>query len=380
MSGTLRGRRNGSLGYDFRFDYDFTDYSEDFSYAHQSTDIGNGNVNASNRRERGRKSSLQRRDKYVPLSIAIVIKRLFSKDNNNNNNDDAVIHFIYTWSGRNSILAQILLKLGIIRERCLDTIEVPGNLLRLKSKKSSTVTKPRRRKSKIPMKKTPSAEDIFQKEKSENRMKRERIAQHISRLDKSSIQYKVLSQDKKLLRRIHKSELSKHILPSQTPVKKLTLEENPDGIWMLIHGLVFDISNVLDNHPGGVECLLDCTGVDATRVFDDVCHSDIAWEMLQNSCVGVMEEILSSDDEDEKEYAKKQSQSSTEPDESPPHTESETHLTEAENEDTRKDNYQLIWSDIALEYLVFVFFSLFGLLCFVSIQRRKWNEMEDGQW
>lgn len=359
------GQYRDSLGYDFRFDYDFMDYSKDVSYDGETR--GN-DVSISNRNER--RNGIERKEKYVSLTIISAFKWLLQSEGYKD------IHFIFNWTNRKSRIAQKLIKWGVIVERSIIPDDI-STLVRSKSKKSrskSSKSRIRINTSKI----STTNQDNSIKEKMENRKKRERILQHVKRLDRDSIQYAVLSQDKNQLRRISKSELSKHIIPSLTPVKKLTLEENPDGIWMLIHGLVFDISNVLDNHPGGVECLLDCTGVDATRVFDDVGHSDIAWEMLQNSVVGVMEEMIFSDDEyEQREFSKGGNLKYIEENSSSnlSNTENELMNTEPENELLKKDHYQLIWSDNAIEYLIFFILSLLGLLTFVTIQRRKWNEV-----
>ena len=39
-------------------------------------------------------------------------------------------------------------------------------------------------------------------------------------------------------------------------------------IWVAIHGIVYDISNFLDKHPGGSQILLYQAGTDATEIFD----------------------------------------------------------------------------------------------------------------
>lgn len=63
----------------------------------------------------------------------------------------------------------------------------------------------------------------------------------------------------------------------------------PDDLWMTIHGKVYDVTNFATEHPGGVEVLLDCGGVDASEAFDDVAHSDLAHEMLAPYLVGCIE-------------------------------------------------------------------------------------------
>lgn len=56
--------------------------------------------------------------------------------------------------------------------------------------------------------------------------------------------------------------------------------------WMVVKGKAYDVTSVLLAHPGGIECLMDCAGVDATVAFDDVGHSAYAWETLKTCYKG----------------------------------------------------------------------------------------------
>lgn len=71
----------------------------------------------------------------------------------------------------------------------------------------------------------------------------------------------------------------------QSDVASYTMEEvgchnTRNDIWMVIHGKVYDVTGFLCKHPGGIEVLLDCAGVDATAYFDDVGHSEDSKLML----------------------------------------------------------------------------------------------------
>lgn len=49
---------------------------------------------------------------------------------------------------------------------------------------------------------------------------------------------------------------------------------------------VYDITDYLEDHPGGVDLLIGVAGKDATQVFEDVGHSDEARELLEDLLVG----------------------------------------------------------------------------------------------
>ncbi|GMG35499.1 unnamed protein product [Ambrosiozyma monospora] len=77
----------------------------------------------------------------------------------------------------------------------------------------------------------------------------------------------------------------------EPPKRQITLAEvrkhtAKDDLWMVIRGKVYDVTSLIDSHPGGAEVLFDCAGVDATSSFDDVSHSEYATEMLDPLYVG----------------------------------------------------------------------------------------------
>ncbi|PFH31116.1 cytochrome b5 family heme/steroid binding domain-containing protein [Besnoitia besnoiti] len=58
--------------------------------------------------------------------------------------------------------------------------------------------------------------------------------------------------------------------------------------WCIIHGVVYDLTPVLDKHPGGVEVLMDYAGEDASDAFEDIGHSFSARRMTVGLEVGVL--------------------------------------------------------------------------------------------
>jgi len=84
-----------------------------------------------------------------------------------------------------------------------------------------------------------------------------------------------------------------------TPVKIFRMSEvekhntakgENKSIWTVIHDKVYDITNFLDEHPGGEEILIENAGVDSSESFEDVGHSSDAREMLNDYYLGDLHE------------------------------------------------------------------------------------------
>eukprot|EP01108_Squamamoeba_japonica_P007375 TRINITY_DN618_c0_g1_i2.p1 TRINITY_DN618_c0_g1~~TRINITY_DN618_c0_g1_i2.p1 ORF type:complete len:109 (-),score=14.01 TRINITY_DN618_c0_g1_i2:42-368(-) len=67
-------------------------------------------------------------------------------------------------------------------------------------------------------------------------------------------------------------------------VKKHTAN---DDAWMVINGRVYDVSNFIDDHPGG-DIILDGAGRDATDMFQDIGHGQEATYMLIELQIGTL--------------------------------------------------------------------------------------------
>ena len=76
---------------------------------------------------------------------------------------------------------------------------------------------------------------------------------------------------------VTKDELSKH---------------TKDGdLWVLVDGKVYDVSEYMEDHPGGKEILLDHSGAkDASLAYEDADHSKRAREMVTKYLVGTFQE------------------------------------------------------------------------------------------
>ncbi|XP_039757305.1 cytochrome b5-like [Pararge aegeria] len=84
----------------------------------------------------------------------------------------------------------------------------------------------------------------------------------------------------------HGTELSKLKVIFTAEVQKHHYKEN--GVWMIIHNNVYDVTSFLEEHPGGEDSLLDVAGKEATQDFEDVGHSDDARELMKKYLIGTL--------------------------------------------------------------------------------------------
>ncbi|OQE46143.1 hypothetical protein PENCOP_c001G02008 [Penicillium coprophilum] len=78
-------------------------------------------------------------------------------------------------------------------------------------------------------------------------------------------------------------------LPEYT-LKDVTAHNTKGDIWMVIHGQVFDLTEYLQDHPGGADALIEVAGTDATAAYEDVGHSEDAREIMQPFLVGTLKD------------------------------------------------------------------------------------------
>ncbi|KAJ5198453.1 Cytochrome b5 [Penicillium cinerascens] len=78
-------------------------------------------------------------------------------------------------------------------------------------------------------------------------------------------------------------------LPEYT-MKDVAAHNTKTDLWIVIHGQVFDITEYLQDHPGGADVLVETAGTDATAAYEDVGHSEDAREIMQPYLVGVLKD------------------------------------------------------------------------------------------
>lgn len=93
--------------------------------------------------------------------------------------------------------------------------------------------------------------------------------------------------------------------PKKPPVPSYTLSEiahhdSATDLWMVIHGKVYDVTKIIESHPGGAEVLFDFAGLDGTVPFDEVGHSSYSVAMLKPMFKGVVKKDQPSSSEVDK--------------------------------------------------------------------------------
>lgn len=74
------------------------------------------------------------------------------------------------------------------------------------------------------------------------------------------------------------------------PMVEVARHTSPSDCWMVVDGKVYDVTKFLDEHPGGEDIMLDSSGRDATREFEDVGHSGEARAQLEELLIGSLRE------------------------------------------------------------------------------------------
>lgn len=69
----------------------------------------------------------------------------------------------------------------------------------------------------------------------------------------------------------------------EVTLEELKKHDQPDDCWMAIRGKVYNVTDYLDYHPGGIEELLRGAGTNATELFDEA-HSYVNYETLLQKC------------------------------------------------------------------------------------------------
>nr|CAG8537141.1 7131_t:CDS:1 [Entrophospora candida] len=74
--------------------------------------------------------------------------------------------------------------------------------------------------------------------------------------------------------------------------KEVAKHNKQDDCWVIIHNKVYDLTNFLPEHPGGIKVILKQAGKDATEAFDPVHPPDIIDKYLKpEACLGTVDPL-----------------------------------------------------------------------------------------
>jgi cytochrome b involved in lipid metabolism len=85
----------------------------------------------------------------------------------------------------------------------------------------------------------------------------------------------IMAADERALKPVSQAELSKHAAYGDC--------------WIVIKDQVVDVTTFLGEHPGGGDIIAEFAGRDATAAFNEIGHSKLATDMIQQYVVGPLD-------------------------------------------------------------------------------------------
>merc|ERR1712178_662537 len=107
-----------------------------------------------------------------------------------------------------------------------------------------------------------------------------------------------------------KSNLQRIMVEITYTLNQISLHNKPDDTWIIIDNKVLDVTKFLKEHPGGEQTILDWAGKDGTVGFDEVGHSQDAWDMIDDYVVGMVDESEQTQSKSKKSKEDKKSSNS----------------------------------------------------------------------
>lgn len=80
------------------------------------------------------------------------------------------------------------------------------------------------------------------------------------------------------------------ILTKLYSMQEASTHNTKEDCWVVIDGKVYDVTTYLDDHPGGDDVIIEATGKDATDEFEDAGHSKSARDLMQDYCIGELDQ------------------------------------------------------------------------------------------
>jgi cytochrome-b5 reductase len=85
-------------------------------------------------------------------------------------------------------------------------------------------------------------------------------------------------------------------MSSKKKISLADVQKNKKNFWTIVHGKVYDMTELLTEHPGGAEVLVAASGRDGSDDFDEVGHSEHAQQVLEKYLVGEFDQEGGSDE------------------------------------------------------------------------------------
>ena len=73
-------------------------------------------------------------------------------------------------------------------------------------------------------------------------------------------------------------------------LQQVSWHDRPDDCWIVLNDKVYNVTKLVDGHPGGMEVMMEQAGRDATLAFRSVGHSIDAIEQVDEFLVGILPE------------------------------------------------------------------------------------------
>lgn len=74
--------------------------------------------------------------------------------------------------------------------------------------------------------------------------------------------------------------------PRTFSMKEVAEHSHYESCWLVFRDKVYDVTEFMHQHPGGVDIIMENAGRDITVTFDDKGHSAMAYKMLSKYYIG----------------------------------------------------------------------------------------------
>lgn len=71
-------------------------------------------------------------------------------------------------------------------------------------------------------------------------------------------------------------------------LEQVKIHNKKTDCWIIIDNNVINITNYINKHPGGNDVFYEYFGKDATYIFDKICHSNKAYELMLSLKIGIL--------------------------------------------------------------------------------------------